>query len=274
MKKKMNLSLLIPLAFLLNACGGESSGDAQSANPSNEQSLTYRVAIEPTYPPFVMQSPQGLEGFDVDLLNAIAEKEGFKVSYTPTLWSKLFDSLPQNEADIIAGGLTVVEERKSFMDFTDPYYENSVVLLVTKDSPIHSFDDAKGKRIAYQQNTSSVNVLKSQFGEPNAKFGFDSPWLAVKSVIKNEADAAIGDSGAFNYYASQYKNENLRMVYATHLSKEPNAFAVKKGNTELLTKLNKGLAALKADGSYDKIYQKWISNKFDAPPVAASSSNQ
>lgn len=258
---KTKLGLLVSLSLLLGACGGEKQqANDTTGNNSNDKVATYRVAIEPVYPPFVLQGPKGQEGFDVDLLNAIAEKEGFKVTYIPTLWDKLFDTLSNGEADILAGGLTIVEERKTFMDFTDPYYENAVVLVVGKNSPIQSFDDAKGKNIAYLVNTSSVKVLKEQFGTPNTKFGFDTAWLTVKSVIQNQSDAAIGDSGAFSYYVNEYKHENLRMIYADKLPKEPNAFAVKKGNNELQAKLNKGLAALKADGTYDKLYQKWISS--------------
>lgn len=273
---KAKLGLLVSLAMLLGACGGgEKSAGAQSvdAPASNGNVPTYRVAIEPIYPPFVMQSPQGQEGFDVDLLNAIAEKEGFKVTYNPTTWSTIFDLLPKGEADIIAGGLTIAEDRKQFMDFTEPYYENATVLVVGKNSTLQNFAEAKGKKIAYQKDTSSVKVLKEQLGEPDKKLGFDSAWLGVKSVMQGEADAMIGESGALGYYTTEYKSENLRIIPDDKLPKEQIAFAVKKGNTELLGKLNKGLSALKADGTYDKLKQKWIDGNSASSQSASDASH-
>lgn len=262
---KAKLCLFTSIAMLMTACGGEhnhqnSKPADTSAVSANANLPTYRVAIEPLYPPFVQQAPQGAEGFDVDLLNAIAEKEGFKINYVPMPWSGLFASLDNNEADIVAGGMAISEDRQAKMDFTEPYYETEIVLLVDKDSPIQSFENARGKKISYQSGTSTVPVIKSQLGEPNPELASDSAWLSVKDMLSDKSDAAIGHSGSFKYYAHQYQKEGLRVVSNPNLPKEMNAFAIKKGNTELQAKLNKGLAAIKADGTYDKLYQKWMSN--------------
>ncbi|ULJ67556.1 substrate-binding periplasmic protein [Wielerella bovis] len=260
--------ILAPMvAVVLSACGGGESQPVASNTPAtttSENGVTYRVAIEETYPPFVQSCPtcpNGAEGFDIDLLNAIAQKEGFQLTYKPVLWEGIFD-LPENGGtDIIAGGLSVTDERKTKVDFTDSYYETSTVLAVPQSSSIQSFADAKGKKVAYQVNTSMVDTLRNKVGEPAKDLGFDNAWLTIKSVMAKQSDAAIGHSGSFHYFVTQYKDEGLRLVYDDTLPKEPSAFAIKKGNTELLEKLNRGLAAVKADGTWDKLKDKWLGDK-------------
>lgn len=267
---KMKTWLLAPVvAFTLAACGGgdnKAPAAASSAAPAAAASgNVLKVAVEPVYPPFVQPLPSGgFEGYDIDVLNAIAEKEGFTVSYTPYPWDVLFQQLDSGAADVVAGGLSATEKRKETMDFTDSYDSISLVLAVPKDSPIKTFADVRDKTVSYQKGTNAAEELaKLQNKALNEKDATDSAWLTIKAVMggKDGKDAAIGDSAPFEYYAQKYKDSNIRLVYNDNAQVEPIGFVVKKGNTELLAKLNKGLAAMKADGTLDKIHDKWMTNE-------------
>lgn len=263
-----NIFLSSVLAIFLAACGGQkaqqNAASAPSASaPQQNAANVVKVAIEPLYPPFSVQTPQGISGFDVDILNAIAQKAGFQVDYVLVPWEGLFERLNTNEVGIVAGGITILESRKPNMDFSDSYNELSTVLLVEKDSPIQSFEQIRGKKVAYQLDTSAEANLKKLQGtnELDISLGNNSVWETVKRVMatdNSKVDATIGDSSPMEYYVKQYGDKGLRIVYNENFPKELNAFAVKKGNTELLNKLNKGLADIKADGTYNKIREKWF----------------
>lgn len=261
-----NLFLTSAFALILAACGGGDKAAAPTESPAatnNPNEKVYKVVLDPLYPPFVQQSPKGLEGFDVDVLQAVADKAGFKVSFTPHPWEGVFDTLETGTADIVAGGITVSEERKPKMDFSDTYNEIATTLLVKKDSGIQTFEQAKGKNIAYQLDTSAEAALKKlqNTNELNPLLGSNSAWETVKRVMatdNSKVDATIGDSSTLEYYTKQYPDQNLQVIYNQNLPTEINAFVVKKGNAELLAKINKGLADIKADGTYDKIKERWM----------------
>ncbi|QMT30746.1 substrate-binding periplasmic protein [Alysiella filiformis] len=261
-----NIFLSSILALCLAACGGEKAQEntqPSPAAPASTSGKVIKVALDPLYPPFVQQTPKGLEGFDVDVLQAIADKSGLQMSFDPYPWEGLFERLNTGEVDIVAGGITVSESRKPNMDFSDSYNEISTVLLVGKDSHIDTFEQMRGKKVAYQLNTSAEATLQKLqgSGELAKDLGSNSAWETVKRVLANDAskvDATIGDSSPLEYYAKQYADTGLKVIYNPNLPKETNAFAVKKGNTELVDKLNKGLAAIKSDGTYDKIKEKWL----------------
>lgn len=265
--------LLMPLmAFTLAACGGGNKAATPAAPAetavaqNNSHANMVRVAVEPVYPPFVQPLSQGgFEGFDIDVLSAIAEKGGFKVSFTPYPWVELFDRLNKDEVDIVAGGMTITEERRQKFDFSNQYATENVVLVVPQNSPIKSLHDVHNKRVAYQIDTYESNELQKIQGTHFDKdLGTESAWLSFKRVLdtdpKQKADAAIGASTAFEYYAKQYKDAGVSLIYDTQLPDKQTAFIVKKGNTELLSKLNKGLDMIKADGTLEKLRTKWMMN--------------
>lgn len=268
MKKFFYLPLI---ALALSACGGDNSQGAkaasQAATPAAQPAgKVVRVAVEPVYPPFVQQLPQGgFEGFDVALMNEIAKRQGFEVTYTPYIWSGIFDYLSKGDVDVVMGGVDISEEREAIVDFTEPYLENATVLLVQDSSPIKTAEQARGKKVAYQTGTTSMTDLRKLQGveELDKTLGEDTAWKTVKRVLATDGtqvDAAIGQSATLNYYAKQYKDQNMRLITSPTFTAERVAFAVKDGNTELRDKLNKGLAQVKADGTLDKLKHEWLDN--------------
>lgn len=258
--------LLLSSWVLLAACsGGENaadsggSGSAEAAKPAPAaSSQSYRVFSEQNYVPFIMHDGNNkVSGFEYDLLNAIAQKQGFKLTFTAHTWEDLFPTLARGEADIITSGLTITEERQKNMDFTDSHLETETTLL-TKNEKIHQFADMMGKRIGIQNGTIQTQ-LAEQYQKGNGEIEkYDTPWLTVNAVLKNEVDATLGDLAVMNYYVKQYPDQKIRVVRDPKAQKEQLAFAVKKDNAELKNKLNQGLKQIKDDGTYQKIHDKWF----------------
>lgn len=269
----MSLSRLIIVSALtmgLAACGGQSnnttSAASQTATTSSSPSPnanTLRVAIEPIYPPYVIPGIKGeFNGYDVEVLKAIAERENMNITFTPYPWVSLFERLDSNEADIVAGGLSPNEERKLIMDFTEPYAETTIVLAVPQDSNIQNFGDTKDKKIIYQKDSSDANIwTKNQGTSLSSQNAVDSAWLSFRAIInakESNADAALGHEAVFSHYLKEYKDSGVKLVKDVNFTTEPMAFAVKKGNAELLNKLNTRLAEMKADGTLAKLHEKWV----------------
>lgn len=268
---KINNALISSVvALFLAACGGadqatEKQPNNTAASPAQSNKPIVKVAIDPNYPPFSLHGPDGLSGFDVDMLKAIAEKSGFEVTFSPYPWDILLAQLNSGQADIATGGITITDERKTQMDFSEPYNEISIALLTHSGSGIQNFEQARGKKIAYKAETTAETALRKLLNgtEPDTSLGTETAWKAVQYALPSsegggKADAVIGDSTLFEYYAKQYADKDVKVIYNPTATKELNAFVVKKGNNELLSKLNKGLAEIKADGTYDKIRNKWL----------------
>ncbi len=253
---------LLSACVLMSACGKNNTdtttpaASATTSPPAASQTV-YRVYTEQSYPPFIMHSSaEEINGFEYDLLNEIAKRQGFQVKFTPYIWDGLFDTLNNGKADIVSSGITITEERKQKMSFSDPYFETETVLLLGKETQnIKKFADIRGKQISVKQGTFQDNLVQQYGGEP--MYG-DSSWLTVKNTIAKYSAATVGDFGVLSYFAKKYPDEGLKVVKDPSSVKEELGFVVRKDNTELQSKLNQGLQQMKADGTYQKLYQKWF----------------
>lgn len=275
---KSNILKLTPFALLtgfLVACGGDKPA---TKTPSTQEKattteikeagqtepvsagVTYTVGVESPYPPFIQISEKGdFEGFDVDLLKEIGKREGFEVTYSPQVWSDIFDILEAGKIDMVASGAFNTEERRAKYGMSDAYYKESMVLITRKDSAVSKFEEARGKKVAYAPESIAAEVLRELEGkELDPLMAKKGSWPVIRSVIQKEAEIAIDTSGAYQYYAKQYPEQGLRVVYQDNPKWLDISFVTKKDNTELLNKLNKGLASIQSDGTYDKIKTKWF----------------
>lgn len=271
---------LLPLAavFALAACGGNSSEPEASAPAAPAvAAIDTRPSITAYYDangfvPFVLSDPDSKPtGFDIDLLNAIGDKQGFRVIYLPHIFTGIFNDLG-NGVDTVAGGVTVTQERKNQMDFTESYFESSPALLLTKESPIVSFAEMRGKNIAVVGSTATVAMVANIQNGNGRIVEKQTTWDAVRSTLRKETDGTFGDIGPLTYYANQYKELGARVIVDASMPKDFYAFPVKRGDDKLLQQLNAGLQQVRADGTYDKLYQKWFANaasKTAAPAAPA-----
>jgi polar amino acid transport system substrate-binding protein len=193
-------------------------------------------------------------GFDVDLMNAIAEDQGFKVEYLDQDFAGLIPALQTGNVDIIASGMTITDEREEQVDFSEPYINAGLALAVlTGNEEIQSVDDLQGKTVAVQ--TGSTGFMKA---EELQKAGIiaeikDFPHVneAIEELKIGGADAMINDLPVTEAFIAA--QPDVIKIVGEPLNSEDYGFAVRTGNTELLEMINAGLENVKASGKYDEL---------------------
>ncbi|SCK23449.1 basic amino acid ABC transporter substrate-binding protein [Vogesella sp. LIG4] len=257
----------ILLAGLLLALCTLPGCDAQQAAPPAAQpdaatsGKLYVVGTDASYVPFEFQNEQReIVGFDVEVLTAVAAKGGFRVRFVNTAWESIFTALAQGDRDILASAISITEPRRQQMDFSDPYFVARQLIAVGKgNAAIRHLADLKGRKVAVQAGTTGDEALQQLQGAVDVR-RFASMLQALRAVESGEVEAMVGDNGAVAHYVASNPRHKLAAVADdASFSPEFYGFAVKKGNRALLDKLNIGIAAIKADGSYDRIYRKYFS---------------
>ncbi|WP_297572243.1 basic amino acid ABC transporter substrate-binding protein [uncultured Deefgea sp.] len=220
----------------------------------------YQVATDAAYAPFEsLNSKKEVVGFSVDILEAIAQKTGMKIKFINTPWEGIFATLPNGDRDMIISSVTITPERKQSMDFSEPYFEAKQLIAVNKKSKVSKFTDLKTLKVGVQTGTTGDEVIQKLQGKtsPNIK-RFESTPLAIKELENGGVDAVVADNGVVVNFVSNNPKSNLKTIDDATFAKEYYGIAVKKGNKALIEQLNKGLAAIKADGTYEKIYTKYF----------------
>ncbi|WP_066295187.1 transporter substrate-binding domain-containing protein [Bacillus sp. FJAT-29937] len=259
MKKFSLLSLFLILSLLLAACGTSKNEGKSGEGSSAEDSKVYKVGVDTTYPPFEFEENGEYKGIDIELINAIAESQGFKIELNPMDFGGIIPAMQANQLDIAIAGMSITEERKKIVDFAEPYFDAGITLVVKKDnSDITTIDDLKGKTVAVKNGTSGA-----LFAQQNADSkGFkvvqfkDSPSM-FQEVANGNADALIEDYPVIAYAIAQ-KDLGLKIT-GERLNDDKYGIAVLKGkNQDVLEKINKGLAELKENGKYDEILKTYL----------------
>ncbi|MCM3043894.1 transporter substrate-binding domain-containing protein [Bacillus altitudinis] len=252
MKKSMLLIMGLIVVLVMAACGSKSDSG------SGEGKGTYKIGIDVTYPPFEFEKGGKTVGIDVDLINAIAKDQDFKVKLEAMDFSGIIPAMQAGQLDVGMGGMSITDERKKKVDFSDPYFDAGLTVVVKKDSIIKSIDDLKGKKLAVKNGTTGA-----KFATDNAdKYGYevvqfnDSPSM-FQEVSNGNADALIEDYPVITYAIAQ-QDLKLKTV-GDRLNGDQYGISVMKGkNQDLLKKINKGLENLKKNGEYDKIIEKYL----------------
>ena len=259
------------LPCLLVACGRQDSGTAATAASSAaaaSPAKVYAVGTDAAYAPFESQNEKGeIVGFDIDVVKAVAAKAGIEVKFVNTPWEGIFNALKQGDRDLLVSSITITDERKLSMDFSDPYFDAHQLIAVKADSKIARFEDLKSLKVGVQTGTTGDETITKLQGKnsPDIK-RFESTPLALKELETGGIDAVVADNGVVVKYVKNNAGNRFKTVNDPAFLPQQYGIAVKKGNAELLAKLNQGLAAIKADGSYDRIYASYLG----APEAAAS----
>jgi polar amino acid transport system substrate-binding protein len=237
---------------------------AAGASSATAQSRPLVVGSSATYPPFAYENPQKqIVGFDVDIIRAIAQKGGLPVRIVNTPFVGIFASLNNGDIDLIVSGVTINDRRRQSYDFTAPYFEARQLIAVAAGSAVKTVQDLAGKKVAVVTGSTADDVASRAFGKTSANIRrFDTTPLIISELVNGGVDAAIGDNGVIAYRVQEHKS--LKTVNDPSLPKEYFGIAVKQGNAALRGTLNKGLAAIIADGTYAKIYRTWFKAE---PPV-------
>ena len=243
---------------------------ASAPAPAPEPAKVYVVGTDAAYAPFEFQNEKGeIVGFSIDLLQAVAAKGGFEVKFVNTPWEGIFNALQQGDRDLLISSITITDERKQTMDFSTPYFDAYQLIAVKATSKVAKFDDLKKLKVGVQTGTTGDEVVTKLQGKNSANVKrFESTPLALKELEAGGVDAVVADNGVVVNYVTNNAGANFKTVSDSAFAPEQYGIAVKKGNAELLEKVNKGIAAIKADGSYDQVYAKTFGA---AAPAAAAS---
>ena len=256
-------------ALAMTACGGSASSAASSVASSAASSeaassaaaeLTtveagkLTMATNATFPPYEMTTDAGeFEGIDVDTAKAIAEKLGLELQIDDMDFDAALLSVQQGKADIVMAGVTVTDERKAVMDFSDSYATGIQSIIVPEGSDITSPDDLAGKKIGTQRGTTGYIYCSDDFGEDSV-VAYDNGLTAVQALNNGQVDAVVIDNAPATEYVAA--NPGLK-VLDTSYAEEDYAIGMAKGSA-LEDAINKALEELKADGTLQAIVDKYI----------------
>lgn len=259
-------------ALALTACGGSSASTASSvasSAASSEAASTSAAAGElttveagkltmatnATFPPYEMTTDAGdIEGIDVETAQAIAEKLGLELQIDDMDFDAALLSVQQGKADIAMAGITVTDERKAVMAFSDSYATGIQSIIVPEGSDIASPDDLAGKKIGTQRGTTGYIYCTDDFGEDSV-VAYDNGLTAVQALNNGQVDAVVIDNAPAKEYVAA--NPGLK-VLETSYAEEDYAIGMNKDNTALVEAVNAALEELKADGTLQSIVDKYI----------------
>jgi polar amino acid transport system substrate-binding protein len=273
-RRFLKTSSLLIAGLVLAACGKQdaaapaASAASTAAPPPAATAKVYVVGTDAAYAPFESQNEKGeIVGFDIDVVSAVAKKAGIEVKFVNTPWEGIFNNLAQGDRDLLVSAITITDERKQTMDFSAPYFDAQQLIAVKTDSKIAGFDDLKKLKVGVQTGTTGDEVVSKLIGKTSTSVKrFESTPLALKELESGGVDAVVADNGVVIHYVANNAGAKFKTVSDTAFTPEQYGLAVNKGNAELLEKINKGLADIKADGTYDKIYAQY----FGAAPAAAA----
>jgi glutamine transport system substrate-binding protein len=267
MKRYFYLTLLLVLIAALGLAACSQATQAPEAGVSGEGlgGETLVVAHDVNFPPFEFLQNDVYTGFDLDLMNAIAEVANFTPDYRAMDFNGIIPALQANQVDMSIAAMTIKPEREEVIDFSIPYFRTGLVLAVKpENSDIVNPEDLKGKNVAVKIGTSGEAYIRElpYANEINIET-FDSNNDTYLAVINGNVDATINDDSTLRYYISTEGEGKLKIV-GELLTGDDYGIAVPSGNSDTLDAVNAALLSLAEDGTYDQIYEKWFGS---APTV-------
>lgn len=243
----------------LAGCSGQSSSSSESSD-SGDKTLT--VAMELAYPPFETKDDAGNpDGVSVQFIKDFGEEYGYDVQIENTAWDGLIPSLQTGKADCVISSMTITDERKKTVDFSEPYANAQLALLVNAKSGVKSIDDLnqEGKTIAVKTGSTGDTYATEHLDKCTITRLADES-ACVTEVSQGKANAFIYDQ--LTIYRNQKKHaKTTKAVYIPFQDPEYWGVAVKKGNTELLDQFNEFIEKSKTDGEFDKLTDKYLSEE-------------
>ena len=226
------------------------------SNASAQQDRELVVAVDTAFVPFEFKHGDTYTGFDVDLWDALAKELNIKYRLQPMDFNGIVPGLQTKNIDVALAGITIREDRRAVIDFSDPYYRSGLAILVNnKTNDIKTVADLKNKTVAVKIGTATVDFLQKEV--PSAKLTlFPNIDNAYLELATGRVDAVVHDTPNIQYYANSAGKDRVKMV-ATIKSGDYYGIAFPKGSP-LVAQVNKALSTLQSNGEYEAIYTKWF----------------
>jgi polar amino acid transport system substrate-binding protein len=257
MKRLMAFIAALTLVFSLLAGCSDTKSTSGGKETNKEETLV--IGIDDKFAPMGFRDENNeIVGFDIDYAKAAAEKMGVKVKFQPIDWTTKESELSSGRIDLIWNGYTITDERKEKVLFTKPYLKNAQVVVTMADSKINKLDDLEGKVVGLQSLSSAADALNASPIKSKIKTvtEYKDNVLALNDLKNGRLDAVVIDEIVINYYMT--KEKEAFKVLDESLAPEEYGIGVKKGNEELLERLQKALDELNEDGTAAEISKKWF----------------
>ncbi|SFF46416.1 cystine transport system substrate-binding protein [Paenibacillus algorifonticola] len=271
------MTAILLLAVIVAGCGSKSgnSENAGSASPTAEagtaapanlleqvkQAGVIKVGLMGTYAPYnFLNDNKEMDGFDADIAKEIAKRLGVKAEFVAQEFSGMIAGLQAKKFDVVISQMTITDERKEQMDFTEPYITNSVKIIVAeKNDTITKLADFKGKNIGVGLGTNDETYLRKtvlpEVGDFTIKT-YDDVITSLQDLNAGRIDATINNMYALKPIVE--KNSFKIKAVGDPIKSDQAGIAVRKDNPEFRDALNEALKAMKADGTYKTIFVKWF----------------
>ena len=254
-------ALVLALGLLFVAgCGDddEGGGDATTSAAGGDVTTitegTLLVGTDTPFPPFEIGQPPNISGYDIDVMNAVAEQLGLTPEYQDTSFDTIFRDVASGQFDIAAAASTITPGRQKTVDFSDPYYEAQQALLVPEGSDIASVDDLSGTIVGAQDGTTGETYANDETDASEVR-GFPEGPDATSALITGQVEAVIIDQPVAVDAVEKQGGVEIAQEIPTH---ELYGYAMSKDNPDLVDAVNQALQALKDDGTIADLYQQYF----------------
>ncbi|WP_447894748.1 transporter substrate-binding domain-containing protein [Vreelandella sp. GE22] len=223
------------------------------------QTPSVNVATDPSFVPFEMMDSETGEmiGFDIDIINEVASRAGFEVNLTTMEFSGIIPAVQTGSQEIAIAGTTITEERAQVVDFSDPYYDSGLQIIVRADNDdVEDLQDLEGLSIATKIGSTSYNYLQEELGDDAEITPYPGTADMYMALLGRNVDAVLYDAPNVAYF-SQTRGEGRTKVVGPLYEGQQYGIVFHKGS-EWLEPTNEALAAMREDGTYDEIYSKWF----------------
>jgi polar amino acid transport system substrate-binding protein len=255
------LLVALAAAMIVVGCGDDEDdgGDSTTAGAQTEdlgliEDGILTVGTDTPFPPFEIGQPPDISGYDIEVMNAIAEELGLEAEYTDTGFATIFRDTANGQFDTAAAASTILKPREKTVDFTDPYYEAQQALLVTEDSDIESVEDLSGAIVGAQDGTTGETYANDETDAAEVR-GFPEGPNAVSALTSGQVDAVIIDQPVAVDAIEQTGGVEIVEEIQTN---ELYGFAVAPDNDALREAMNEALATLKEDGTITDLYAEYF----------------
>lgn len=258
MGKSRLMALLAALALcaaaLFAAGCGDDDDDGTAGGGNGGETLT--VGSDVPYPPFEEfgKSKTEFTGFDVELVEAVADKIGRKAEFIDTSFDTIFRDLAQGKFDMVASATTITPEREKTVDFSDPYYLAEQAILVKEGSDVKTVEDLKGLTVGVQQGTTGEEFVEEEAEAGEVRSFPEGPDL-ITPLQGGTIEAAVLDIPVAENLADSQAGFEVSGEIKTG---EEYGLVVPQGETDLLNEINEALQEIKDDGTLNELYEKWL----------------
>ncbi|GEN28486.1 amino acid ABC transporter substrate-binding protein [Halovibrio variabilis] len=230
-----------------------------SVTAAMAQTPTVNVATDPSFVPFEMMDQETGEmiGFDMDIINEVADRAGFEVNLTTMEFSGIIPAVQTGNQEIAIAGTTITEERAEVVDFSDPYYDSGLRIIVRADNDdISTLEDLEGHSVATKIGSTSYDFLQEELGDDADITPYPATADMYMALLGRNVDAVLYDAPNVAYF-SQTRGEGRTKVVGPLYEGQQYGIVFHKGS-KWVEPTNEALAAMQEDGTYDEIYAKWF----------------